>query len=126
VNDLTKGFVARAPTTEDFRAVADLIRTSDLASFGEPDYLEEEFLAEWRDLDLQTDAWVVVTPGGELAGYAAIEPRGNTLYTPRVTCTRGTPVRASESPWSGSPKPGRGSAPLQRRRCPGARSRIGP
>jgi mycothiol synthase len=67
--------MARAPTPEDFRAVADLILASDLASFGEPDYLEEELLAEWRDLDLETDAWVVVTPGGELAGYAAIEHR---------------------------------------------------
>ena len=75
MNDLAENFVARAPTTEDFRAVADLILASDLAGFGEPDYLEEELLAEWKDLDLETDAWVVVTPGGELAGYAAIEQR---------------------------------------------------
>jgi mycothiol synthase len=79
VNDLTKGFVARAPTKEDFRAIADLILASDLASFGEPDYLEEELLVEWRDLDLETDAWVVVTPGGEPAGYAAVEHRRHAL-----------------------------------------------
>jgi hypothetical protein len=50
-----------------------------LAGFGEPDYLEEELLAGWKDLDLETDAWVVVAPGGELSGYAAIEPRENAL-----------------------------------------------
>ena len=79
MNDVRKGFVARAPTKEDFRAVADLILASDLAGFGEPDYLEEELLAEWKDLDLETDAWVMVTPGGELAGYAAVEHRRHAL-----------------------------------------------
>jgi mycothiol synthase len=79
VEGLAEGFVIRAPTEEDFRAVADLILASDLASFGEPDYLEEELFAEWKDLDLEKDAWVVVTPGGELAGYAAVEHRGHAL-----------------------------------------------
>jgi mycothiol synthase len=79
VDALEEGFVTRAPTEEDFRAVADLILASDLASYGEPDYLEEELLAEWRDLDLEKDAWVVVTQGGELAGYAAVEHRGHEL-----------------------------------------------
>jgi mycothiol synthase len=79
VEYLAEGFVIRAPTQDDFRAVADLVLASDLASFGEPDYLEEELLTEWKDLDLEKDAWVVVTPVGELAGYAAVEDRGPTL-----------------------------------------------
>jgi mycothiol synthase len=79
VEDPAEDFVARAPTQRDFRAVADLVLASDLAGFGEPDYLEEELLAEWRDLDLEKDAWVVVTQGGELAGYAAVEHRGHEL-----------------------------------------------
>jgi len=76
---LAEGFVACVPTKEDFRAVADLIAASDLVGFGEPDYSEEELLADWSELDLGTDAWVVVAPGGELAGYAAIEHRGYAL-----------------------------------------------
>lgn len=75
---LGEGFLARAPTKEDFGAVADLIAASDLAGFGEF-YSEEELLADWSELDLGMDAWVVVAPGGELAGYAAIEHRGYAL-----------------------------------------------
>ena len=44
-------FEARAPTTEDFRAIAELILACDLADYGEPDYLEEELLADWKDID---------------------------------------------------------------------------
>jgi mycothiol synthase len=72
-------FEARAPTTEDFRAIAELILACDLADYGEPDYLEEELLADWKDIDLRTDAWVIVAPDGGLAGYAAVENRGRTL-----------------------------------------------
>lgn len=74
-----RGFTVRAPTTGDFRAVAELIRAYDLASYGEPDYLEEELLADWKDLDLEADARVVVAPDGGLAGYAAVEHRRHTL-----------------------------------------------
>ena len=73
------GFAARAPTVEDFRAVAELILACDLADYGEPDYLEEELLADWKDIDLETDAWVVVASDGGLAGYAAVESRGHAL-----------------------------------------------
>ncbi len=110
MNDLRKGFVARAPTKEDFRAVADLILASDLAGFGEPDYLEEELLAEWKDLDLETDAWVMVTLGGELAGYAAVEHRRHALINaegyvhPRYTGRgrRDLPDPAHRSPGMGA------------------------
>lgn len=76
-HDLREGYVVRNPAMGDFRAVADLILASDLAGFGEPDYLEDELLTDWNDLDLKTDAWVVVAPGGDLAGYAAVEQRGH-------------------------------------------------
>ena len=76
-HELPDGYDIRAPTTEDFRAVADLVLASDVAGFGEPDYTEQELLADWQDLDLRRDAWVVAAPGGELAGYAAVEHRGH-------------------------------------------------
>lgn len=75
-HELPEGYVVRSPAMDDFRAVADLILASDLAGFGEPDYLEDELLADWKDLDPKMDAWVVVAPGGDLAGYAAVEQRG--------------------------------------------------
>jgi mycothiol synthase len=76
-HELPDGYDIRAPTTEDFRAVADLVLASDVAGFGEPDYTEQELLADWQDLDLRRDAWVVAAPGGELAGYATVENRGH-------------------------------------------------
>ena len=72
---MPEGYAVRAPTTDDFRAVADLVLACDVASFGEPDYTEQELFADWQDLDLKTDAWLVVGPGGDLAGYAAVEQR---------------------------------------------------
>jgi mycothiol synthase len=74
---LPEGYAIRAPTVDDFRAVADLILACDVASFGEPDYTERELLADWQDLDLEANARVVVAPGGALAGYAAVEDRGH-------------------------------------------------
>jgi mycothiol synthase len=78
-HELPEGYAVRNPAMDDFRAVADLILASDLAGFGEPDYLEDELLADWKDLDLKMNAWVVVAPGGDLAGYAAVEHRGHGL-----------------------------------------------
>jgi hypothetical protein len=44
-HELREGYVVRNPAMDDFRVVADLILASGLASFGEPDYLEDELLA---------------------------------------------------------------------------------
>jgi hypothetical protein len=80
-HELPEGYTIRAPAAGDFRAVADLVLASDLASFGQPYYTEQELLADWQDLDLEADAWVVVAPEGDLAGYAAVEHRGHgTIY----------------------------------------------
>jgi mycothiol synthase len=80
-HELPEGYAIRVPAPGDFRAVADLVLASDLSSFGEPDYTEQELLADWQDLDLKADAWVVVAPEGELTGYAAVEHRGHgTIY----------------------------------------------
>ena len=43
-HELREGYVVRNPAMDDFRVVADLILASGLASFGEPDYLEDELL----------------------------------------------------------------------------------
>jgi mycothiol synthase len=72
---LPEGYVTRAPTMEDFPAVAGLVLASDVADFGEPDYPEEELLADWRGSDLAADARVVFAPDGEAAGYVSISHR---------------------------------------------------
>ncbi len=72
---LSGGYVVRRPTTEDFESVLALLVASDIAEFGEPDISAEDLRAEWRELDLVSGAWVIVAPGGALAGYAAVDHR---------------------------------------------------
>ena len=71
IDILPQGFTVRSPAMEDLRAVYALILASDLADFGEPDYSEHKLSTEWRSIDLESDAWVVLAPDGEFAGYAS-------------------------------------------------------
>lgn len=69
---LPRGFSLRAPTMDDLEAVTDLVIACDIAEYGKPDYTTDDLLAEWEKLrfNLATDAWVVVTPQGQIVGYA--------------------------------------------------------
>lgn len=73
---LQPGYVVRAPRSEEVQAVADLIIAADLVEYGQADYSVEELAADWRELDLQRDAWVVVAPDGAPAGYGSVWDRG--------------------------------------------------
>lgn len=74
---LPEGCATRAPTMEDFSAVAGLVLASDVADFGEPDYPEEELLADWEGSDLAADARIVFASDGEPAGYINVSHRGH-------------------------------------------------
>src|SRR5258708_37002895 len=53
------------------------MRELDIAETGETDeYSPDDILADWQDLDLQTDAWVVRAPDGLLCGYATLTKGG--------------------------------------------------
>ncbi len=70
---LPPGYTVRAPTEEDIPAILALIRDFDLAETGEADpWTAENILGDWSDLDPSTDAWLVLTPDGQLAGYATL------------------------------------------------------
>jgi mycothiol synthase len=81
---LPKNFVVRRPTMDDLQAVYSLILANDLVDFGEPDYSEGELLADWQDIHLETDAWIVVTPGSKLVGYAGVSHRWHTRMDTEV------------------------------------------
>ena len=72
---LPPGLTTRAPTMEDLGAVLDLVIACDIAEFGAPDYTEEDLRGDWGGLDLATDAWLVVAPGGRIVGYATTHHR---------------------------------------------------
>jgi mycothiol synthase len=69
----------RAPSAGDAESVAELIETCDVAEHGEPDQTLEDLRADWEnpELNLETDAWVVVTPGEQIVGYAVMFNKEN-------------------------------------------------
>ncbi|HLV97853.1 MAG TPA: GNAT family N-acetyltransferase [Ktedonobacterales bacterium] len=70
---LPPGYTVRPPTGEDIPAVLGLIRDFDIAEGGEPDpWTPASVLGWWADLDIATDAWLILAPDGQLAGYATV------------------------------------------------------
>jgi mycothiol synthase len=69
------GYTVRRPTIDDLGAVAGLVGAVNVAEFGESDYSDEDLRDEWAELDLATDAWLVVAPGGHVVGYAGVSHR---------------------------------------------------
>lgn len=70
---LPPGYTVRNPTEDDIPAILALIRDFDLSETSEADpWTAQNILGDWSDLDLSTDAWLVLTPDGLLAGYGTI------------------------------------------------------
>ncbi len=82
INALPREFFVRAPTMYDLEAVTDLIAACDVAEWGEPEFTLEDMRADWRspEIDLETDAWVVLAPEGRPVGYAAVFNRENVRF----------------------------------------------
>ena len=68
------GYRFRAPVDDDLGGVVDLLRVDDPAEAGEPTLGEDFVRGAWSgsDFDRDADAWSVVGPSGELAGYGQI------------------------------------------------------
>jgi mycothiol synthase len=73
------GYRIRRPTTADAATVATLIRAFELDVDGEAETTAEDVAADWRDLELSRDAWVVETGGDDLAAHANLARRGDVL-----------------------------------------------
>jgi len=78
-NTLPKDFSVHAPTMGDIERVANLIDTCEIAERGEPGFALEDLRVDWvkPDFNLETDAWVVVTPEERIVGYAVMFNREN-------------------------------------------------
>ncbi len=76
---LPKELSIRAPTMEDVESVAELTKLCDIAEQAEPEYVAEDLRADWQlpELNLETDGWVVVAPGEQLAAYSLLFNREN-------------------------------------------------
>ena len=69
---LPPGFVARPPTTEDATEVAALIGACRAVDTNVGGMEVAELLDDWAGIELATEAVVVATPDGRLAGYADV------------------------------------------------------
>lgn len=75
-NPLAPGYNVRRPHPGEVEAVHALITASEIAEFGEAQgYSLAELRDEWDDLDLNSDAWIVVAPDDAIVGYAYIRDR---------------------------------------------------
>ncbi|MBE3561633.1 MAG: GNAT family N-acetyltransferase [Ktedonobacteraceae bacterium] len=73
---------ARAPQMKDLRAVTELMKICDEAEGYDSDITEDELRRAWlaEGFSLRTDAWVIATRTGQIAGYAEVrreEGRGD-------------------------------------------------
>jgi mycothiol synthase len=69
---LPDGYAVRAPGIGDLDSVLTLMIAGDIAEYGVPDSDPDDVLGAWRrhGFDLSSDAWLVLGPDGEAAGYA--------------------------------------------------------
>jgi mycothiol synthase len=72
--------VVRPPSFEDLDAVVELGNAFERVFLGVESFTPDDIADEWRRLDLEQDAWLVLVPGGRLAGYATLEDRGENRY----------------------------------------------
>ena len=66
------GLTVRRPTMDDLPAVVDLLVTSDIAEFGEPDTDLDETRDFWRRQDLANDHWLATDDGGAPVAYVEV------------------------------------------------------
>jgi phosphinothricin acetyltransferase len=72
--------VVRHPTPDDLAAVVELGNAFERVFTGAEGFTAEELADEWSRLDLEQDSWLVIVPGGRLAGYATLEDRGERRF----------------------------------------------
>lgn len=75
---LAPRYLIRAPRTDEAAAIQGLIAATDVAEFGESQgYTLDDLLGDWREIELDRDAWVAIGPAGGLAGYGYVRQRGH-------------------------------------------------
>jgi mycothiol synthase len=69
---LPEGWTTRRPTLDDLPAILAMVRASEIAAIGEPDFTAEEVREQLTlpHTDLSRDSWLALDPGGEVVGWA--------------------------------------------------------
>lgn len=64
----------RPPAMDDAQCVWELMVMCDIAEFGEQDSSLDDLLYDWGRIELERDAWLVLTLDETLVGYGAVVP----------------------------------------------------
>lgn len=67
-------YFLRRPSNEDQQAVLELMIRCDIRDVGQPDSDISDLQYDWRDIDLDQDAWLALDGKGALRGYGAVLP----------------------------------------------------
>ncbi len=68
------GYILRRPVAEDAPALADLMIAHDIDMNGQADTVLSDVLDNWHDIDLENNAWLVLTEAGQMVGYEEVYP----------------------------------------------------
>jgi len=69
---MNSNYTFRSPTFDDAQKTLDLMIRCDIRESGEADSDMEDLVGDWKELDLDQDAWLVHTPDDDLIGYASV------------------------------------------------------
>jgi len=81
---LPRGFAVRTPTMGDAEAVTNVISADEVALYGKSETTLEEVLTYWQEpgFSMATDAWVVLSPEGQVVAAASVDHREHSrLFT---------------------------------------------
>ena len=70
-------YYLRRPDVSDQQSVLDLLIRCDIRDVGQPDSDLKDLLFDWREIDLNQDAWLAFNSDGVLKGYSAVLPWRN-------------------------------------------------
>ena len=69
-------FSIKHPTVEDAQSITDLVSLCDIEEIGEPDITLSDVLDMWNSIQIETDAWIVLSTTNEIIGYGFVEITG--------------------------------------------------
>lgn len=84
---LPRGFVVRHPTMNDIESTLRMIQAHEMAMDGEIETTLEDMHRWWNmpDFDIATDAWLLLSPEGHIAGTAALSHRAHARLNAEMT-----------------------------------------
>jgi mycothiol synthase len=78
IPQLPAQYALRPPREADIPAILALLDAFEMAEFGQPaGYTAADIREGWDDLDVATDAWIVIAPNGSAAGWGEVTDRGH-------------------------------------------------